>query len=191
MTQHWAELAGCRNDPNPERWFKDPKKHILDLQDICALCPVRKACGNAAMEEEHGEGENTRFGFRAYMTPNQRHAIERLGGLRDRDPMKVMLGIQAKTKNKSGVIETAVGAPIPEEGIILNKAHAALARKLTKWIEAHVVVGSPLPTIARLARLMSCTPVRLRIVLTALTQSGTLSEQRSNSGRAGTRYLRN
>jgi len=183
----WDENALCRNDPHPERWFNYTKKEttlssgkavggILDLQDICALCPVRQGCGEAALaEESKGDSVTGRYGFRAYMTPEQRAAIVRLGGLRGRDPMKVVMGLGKKTKVRGEVVTETV-PPIPEQGIEWNRAHTALARKLTRRLRDTVRPGRNIPGDKTLCKFLGCSPERLHVVLDSLLQSGTLLE---------------
>lgn len=183
---HWAENAACKDDSNPDRWFNfkrqgRPGPHteggILDLQDICAVCSVRKACGEAAFAEEaKTDSVVGRHGFRAYMTPEQRAAIVRLGGLRGRDPMQVVLGITGKTKSKHGKVETTTVPVIPEEGIEWNRAHTALARKLTRHLRATTRSGRNIPGDKVLCKLLGCSPERLHVVLDSLLQSGILIE---------------
>lgn len=184
----WYESAYCKDDPNTDRWFSGRKQDQLDIQDICALCPVRPACGNAAMEEEKGQGADYRTGFRAYMTPGQRVTIERTGGLRGRDPMKVVMGLGTKRKDSHGQVRTMSVPAIPEGGVDWNRAHTALARKLTKWSEVNVKPGHYLPNDKKLCVMLKCSPERLHKVLDAMLQSGTIIEH-TNGGR-GSRYVR-
>jgi len=173
----WADQAQCKGDPNPGRWFLNSTNHqnLLDLQDICALCPVRNGCGQAAMDEEAKIGSGGRWGFRAYMTSQQREAIARLGGLRGRDPMKVVLGQTTATKKGKKIVH-GHAPPIPENGIEWKRTHTALARKLTRYIELNVKPGRNLPGVVKLCKDLGCTEDRLRTVLDALLQSGTIIE---------------
>lgn len=182
----WDDNALCKGDPNPGRWFSYIKQGrpsvqgeggILDLQDICALCPVRKPCGEAAMADEAGtSGDAMRHGFRAYMTPAQRAAIHRLGGLQGRDPMQVVLGLKTATKDKRGKVTHATVPPIPEDGIDWNRAHTALARKLTRRLRDTTRSGRNIPGDKVLCKFLGCSPERLHVVLDSLLQAGTLLE---------------
>ncbi|WP_167459156.1 MULTISPECIES: WhiB family transcriptional regulator [Streptomyces] len=73
----WAALAACTgHDTN--LWF--PEDHDQPTDDaraealsICATCPVRAACLDAALDEEGGIKPASRNGIRGGMTREQRH----------------------------------------------------------------------------------------------------------------------
>lgn len=145
-------------------------------RSICALCPVRLQCGTDALEEEWGESKNDmRHGMRAYMTPAQRHTIERQGGLNGRDPMKVVLGRKGK-KPVPG---------LPDDIDRWSRHHTTLARKTVRWLIDNVGVGEALPTQAKLCETLSCNPSPLRRVMEALVQDGTLDMVGAKAGARG------
>ena len=52
----WVKLAKCVGDQE-ERWWRMTPQNILDCQDICALCPARKGCGEQALIGVLGEAQ--------------------------------------------------------------------------------------------------------------------------------------
>jgi hypothetical protein len=137
---------------------------IERAQDICAVCPVRKECGAYVMETEGGADEAMRFGFWAYMTPQQRVSIHRRGGLLGRDPMHMV-------KGRDGERQVM---PVPIEGDRWSRHHTTLARRVVTLIQDTLVDGEALPSTDALAELLECHPSPLRRVLDALVQDGTL-----------------
>ena len=156
----WVKLAKCVGDQE-ERWWRMTPQNILDCQDICALCPARKGCGEQALIEEGDVDAVSRYGFRAYMTPAQRTTVHRMGGLQGRDPMLVVTGN-----------EDVPG--IPEEGLPWSRHHASLAKRIREYLAEHPRLVS-LPSRAQLSRLFACSVPLLTRVLEGLVQDGTLS----------------
>lgn len=167
--QPWMKDAICAGSGS-DAFFPDPADH-QDIEDkkeraraICAVCPVRTECCEQAMVEEAGEPIDFRFGIRGWTTPAQRISIERRGGLKGRDPMKLVQG----DDNGRAV------PPVPDGGDNWSRHHTTLARKVVKWLVDNVAVGCKLPTQSKLCEELQCNPAPLRRVLDALVQDGTL-----------------
>lgn len=155
---------------------------IKVAQEVCKFCPVRKECGEQAMFEEGDAGDDKRFGFRAYMTAEQRTSVNRRGGLKGRDPMRVVRG-------------WAGSAPIPVEGDRWSRHHTTLARKTVVWLIENVPEGEQLPTQAKMCAALACQPGPLRRVMDALVSDGTVDfvgANRPGRGRNGAnvKYVR-
>lgn len=169
--QSWADRAAC-NGMSPRLFFEHTEDThptvrvpaIEKAQGICAACPVRTECGNRAMVEEGGSDESMRFGFRAYMTPQQRVSIHRRGGLLGRDPMQVVNG-------RDGDRDVP---PVPVEGDRWSRHHTTAARKVVKWVNCNRKVGAKLPTLMKLSEELGIHHQPLKRVLDALVQDGTL-----------------
>lgn len=143
---------------------------------LCAACTARTACGALALVEEQGLDAELRFGLRAYMTPAQRESIERRGGLKDRDPMQLVLG----DDNGRRV------PPVPDDGDNWPRHLTTLARKVVRWLIENVEVGGVLPAKSAICDAIGCNPTPLRRVLDALVQDGTLDFARHpRKGSAG------
>lgn len=171
----YEDIDGPYDDADDEREPEEKLAAIHRAQTICASCTERIPCSTQAMMEEGGTDETMRFGFRAYMTPEQRVSIHRRGGLLGRDPMYLVNGIDGD--------RLVPGVPI--EGDRWSRHHTTLARKVVKWVNANRKVGKQLPTVAALARTLECHPQPLKRVLDALVQDGTL-----DLGVAGKGYVR-
>lgn len=74
----WANDAACKGVPT-EVFFDDIEKRqtfesrrhaVAKAKAICHSCPVRRACRDAALEEERGD--SLHFGVRGGWTPEQR-----------------------------------------------------------------------------------------------------------------------
>lgn len=139
-------------------------KAVAHCRDICAVCPVRIECGEQSLTEEGNSDIANRFYVRAYMTPGQRLSVHRRGGLKGRDPMKLVKG----DDNGRSV------PPIPDEGDRWSKHHLTLARKLIRWMSEACPVGQKLPASAVIQEHLGCNPAPLQRVLEALVQDGTL-----------------
>ncbi|MBF5002379.1 WhiB family transcriptional regulator [Nocardia sp. BSTN01] len=54
----WKAQALCGSDPDPDVFYPDPsdRARILEAKALCVVCPVRRACGDAAADghERHG-----------------------------------------------------------------------------------------------------------------------------------------
>jgi hypothetical protein len=138
--------------------------NIEKAQDICAVCPVRNECGAYVMETEGNVDETMRFGFWAYMTPQQRVSIHRRGGLLGRDPMLMV-------KGRDGERQVM---PVPVEGDRWSRHHTTLARRVVALLQDTLADGEVLPSLDALAEILDCHTSPLRRVLDALVQDGTL-----------------
>lgn len=74
----WSERAACIGT-DPRLWFDTVSPvHRRRAREICAICPVRRECLDAAMDEEQLTGESVaqnlkrRHGIRGGMTPFER-----------------------------------------------------------------------------------------------------------------------
>lgn len=160
----WVLDAQCAG--HADLFLAEPQTKALlaEERDVCSVCPVRVECGERALEEEGTLDLSNRFYTRAYMTPPQRLSIQRRGGLKGRDPMKLVLG----DDNGRRV------PPIPDEGDKWSKHHTTLARKLVRWLAETCELGQRLPTNDLLQKHLECNPAPLQRVLDALVQDGTL-----------------
>lgn len=71
----WQRLAACRT-VKPELMYPDNDAvRIKAARDVCAQCPVTRACLNLALRAEGKTGENNRFGIFGGLTPRQRHRL--------------------------------------------------------------------------------------------------------------------
>lgn len=189
--QPWVLKSAClSSDPDlffddidGERGIIEKANAIKKAQSICAGCVVRQSCADQCMLEEADADEQHRFGFRAYMTAEQRVSIQRRGGLNGRDPMKLVQGRDGKRRVP----------PVPVDGDKWSRHHTTLARKVVRWVVDNVDIGAQLPQQAELATTLECKAEPLRRVLRALVQDGTLDF----SGREGrganantTKYIR-
>ncbi|MGF7120564.1 WhiB family transcriptional regulator [Rhodococcus sp. BE178] len=43
-TTDW-DVAACRGDRHPDRWFPDPSEDFDYAARVCARCPIAAACG--------------------------------------------------------------------------------------------------------------------------------------------------
>lgn len=166
--QPWVAEATCRGVPKP---FDEaihgatPDVRALNLKEareMCRCCTVRIPCCEQALVEEAGQEQ--RFGLRAWLTPAQRQAIERNGGLKGRDPMLLAQGWDGKRKVP----------PIPDSGLTWSRHHTTLARKVVKWLVLSTEIGGSLPPHAKMCTVFGCNPDPLARVLSALVQDGTL-----------------
>lgn len=136
-------------------------KAVAHCRDICAVCPVRIECGEQSLTEEGNSDIANRFYVRAYMTPGQRLSVHRRGGLKGRDPMKLVKG----DDNGRSV------PPIPDEGDRWSKHLTTLARKLIREFR-DLPVGTALP--GDLSERLGCNVMPLARVLDDLVRDGTL-----------------
>lgn len=68
---HWAQDALCAQT-DPEIFFPEKGGSIREATAVCAQCPVKQQCLDAALEEESGSSGYGRHGVRAGTTPRQR-----------------------------------------------------------------------------------------------------------------------
>ncbi|MGO4204904.1 WhiB family transcriptional regulator [Rhodococcus sp. TAF43] len=43
------DVAACRGDKHPDRWFPDPSEPLDYAASVCACCPIAAACGDYAV----------------------------------------------------------------------------------------------------------------------------------------------
>lgn len=60
-TADW-DVAACRGDQHPDRWFPDPSESFDYAATVCARCPIAEGCGNYAGET----GQTGIWGGREY-----------------------------------------------------------------------------------------------------------------------------
>jgi hypothetical protein len=163
--QPWMqEDSSCKNMPT-EMFFPENQTGTLKAKAVCALCPVRKPCAEQAFIEE-GSAPYGRYGIRGWMTPAQRDVVYRRGGLRGRDPKRLLLGRDGRRKIR----------PVPDEGLDWSRHHTTLARKMCVWMEGRLNVGQRVPSVTKLCQLLSCNPVPLAKVLEELVEVGVLDQ---------------
>lgn len=166
----WRAQSKCAGAVHPDVFFSTVKSDIEQCRAVCAVCPVRLECGEQAMLEEGTADGTLRYGLRAYMTPEQRLSIHRRGGLKGRDPMLLVQGIDGKRRIP----------PVPDEGDRWSKHHTTLARKVVRWLhDEGYERGDELPDRATLGDCLECNPLPLARVLDALIQDGTLDAART------------
>jgi hypothetical protein len=72
----WLYAAACAGHPEPDLWFQDRQHPAGEALEICAGCPVRLPCVQAALLvsaiNDHG--------IRGGLTPVQRRPLRRLDG---------------------------------------------------------------------------------------------------------------
>ena len=157
------------------------RKHSIEkMQFVCAQCPVRIQCAEEAMLQEGDSDELVRFGFRGYMTPQQRASLARRGGLRGRDPIDVVEGRDGDRRVP----------PIPLHGDKWSRHHTTLARKIIPYLNSNCEVGALIPTRAQLCEALGCKLTPLNRVLKALVQDGVLDLAPGNQHHAGYRLRR-
>jgi hypothetical protein len=157
----WTREAACRGQ---EAVFLADEMDVLACRQFCANCTVRRECGEQASVEEHGADLANRFFIRGYMTPAQRVSVERRGGLRARDPMLLVQGLDGDRTIP----------PVPDEGDKFSKHHVTLGRKLVRYLDANIEKGYMVPDKVALCLVLECNPAPLARVLDALVQDGTL-----------------
>lgn len=70
--EDWYEFADCHEDP--ELFFSLSKDAIADAKDICAGCPVRELCLEAALDrnEKYGVWGGTTYDERRRLLRDRR-----------------------------------------------------------------------------------------------------------------------
>lgn len=77
MNSNWRERARCaRPDflPLNQAFFSNDPRAVDTAKRICAACPVRQQCLDAALAEEGGRHHSNRFGIRGGVTPRGRRS---------------------------------------------------------------------------------------------------------------------
>lgn len=148
----WEDRAACTGLPG-SMFFEDvwPTGEEQDgpldadalerAKAVCATCPVRVACYEAAMAEEGGAAESRRHGVRGGVTPGQRYSVWRRDSIRCErcgetyDPLGLVAG--------DAVCECgAFTEPaIPPEGDTWYPRHDGLLKRLTEYLLEKTVPG--------------------------------------------------
>lgn len=86
MTGHWGDDARCR-EVGPELFFSDDDGNALrqaqkQAKEICARCPVRRACLEYALAFEGAAHNNMRAGIWGGYNATQRARIARKRGMK-------------------------------------------------------------------------------------------------------------
>lgn len=108
---------------------------------VCATCPVRVQCHEAAMAEEAGAAESRRFGVRGGITPGQRYSIWRRDSMRCErcgetyDPLGLVAG---EAVCSCGEFSEPV---IPHEGDTWYPRHDGLHQRLVDYLLANTEPG--------------------------------------------------
>jgi hypothetical protein len=157
MSLDWRDRAACSALP-PDTFFEDVIPSNADGTDgalnhdglvfartVCASCPVRLQCHEAAMLEEAGSAANRRHGVRGGVTPAQRYSLWR----RDSwaclqcgdvyDPLGIVAG---EAVCSCGWNEEP---PIPDVGDQWFPRHDELLRLLIAWLLEETVPGDRVP----------------------------------------------
>lgn len=139
----WGERAACSGLP-VNRFFNDvwPDEETLAIDEeafdrarsVCASCPVRLNCFEAAMIEEGGSAVTRRWGVRGGVTPAQRYSIWR----RDASACEQC----SETFDPLGLVEGEVVCscgdftepPIPLDGDTWYPRHDALLKRLIDYL---------------------------------------------------------
>lgn len=75
----WADNAACQGEDR-ELFFVHDRRHphaAKEALSICATCPVKQECLEAAIVEEQGLGYGYRYGIRGGTTPTERWVLSR------------------------------------------------------------------------------------------------------------------
>lgn len=54
--EEWGLNAACRNHARPDLWFPALKAEVDEAKRICRACPVRRACGDDAVDRDERHG---------------------------------------------------------------------------------------------------------------------------------------
>lgn len=78
-TTDWRSRAACLSE-DPELFFPNGTTgpsllQIEEARDICAACPVQKACLDTAMDFEGGAGRDSRHGMWGALHDQERHNL--------------------------------------------------------------------------------------------------------------------
>jgi len=76
----WLAEAVCASplyEGRRDLWFPTPgnRTNSKEAKQICAVCPVRRACLADALREEGGRGHESRFGIRGGMSGRARRKL--------------------------------------------------------------------------------------------------------------------
>lgn len=178
----WRDAAYCRgasprvfyDNVFPDEGGLDPIA-LVEAQEVCRACVVRRACGVSILEEEQGLPPDERQGVVAFMTPAQRESVIRRGTLRCkcghvRDTMDL---VEGRLHCPNCGIDRAVPG-IPAVGDQWKRRHTTLARKVVAWLHDNTVTGDTVPRASHLAQAMSVRIHDMLRVYEALTADGTL-----------------
>lgn len=68
----WAKAAACQGR-DVEEFFTESKLRVVEIKNLCALCPVRQQCLTEAMRTE----DTSRYGIYGGLTPAERNDLAR------------------------------------------------------------------------------------------------------------------
>jgi hypothetical protein len=74
MNHYWRDSAACAG-ADPEMFLAETGGEAQAAKSVCAACPVRAACLEAALTEEKDNPAPARAGIRGGMSPKQRAAL--------------------------------------------------------------------------------------------------------------------
>lgn len=72
QNRRWILQAACQN-ADPELFFSNSLREETIALRLCATCPVRQACLDAALAEESSTASSGRYGIRGGLKPFERH----------------------------------------------------------------------------------------------------------------------
>ncbi|WP_236241522.1 WhiB family transcriptional regulator [Streptomyces sp. CC228A] len=136
----WRDRAACRSTPHhqvdPELFFPEPDEvdRIAAAKALCAQCPVRSTCLDAALEN------GDRDGIRGGMTEEEREALHsKLGGRLSYSRVNEALAgrdIHLTKAERKAVVRAAYQADIPAEQLArmlkVTEAHAGKLYRRTR-----------------------------------------------------------
>lgn len=136
----WRDQAACRSTPHhqvdPELFFPEPDEvdRIAAAKALCAQCPVRSTCLDAALEN------GDRDGIRGGMTEEEREALHsKLGGRLSYSRVNEALAgrdIHLTRTERKAVVRAAYQADIPAEQLArmlkVTEAHAGKLYRRTR-----------------------------------------------------------
>ncbi|MCZ7460602.1 WhiB family transcriptional regulator [Streptomyces sp. WMMC940] len=136
----WRDRAACRSTPHhrvdPELFFPEPDEvdRIAAAKALCAQCPVRSTCLDAALEN------GDRDGIRGGMTEEEREALHsKLGGRLSYSRVNEALAgrdIHLTRAERKAVVRAAYQADIPAEQLArmlkVTEAHAGKLYRRTR-----------------------------------------------------------
>lgn len=185
----WRAEAPCLDEDTDlffDAIWPEAATNVEALEDtrtrFCRTCPFRRQCLEETMEYELMPGF-VRAGLFGYLTPGQRHSVNKRGSLRCpncgtvRDPVLLEQGALHCPK-RCGQKDRTVPA-IPIDGDQWTKRHTALSRRLVAWIVDNVAVNAKLPTPTQLGIIHDVRKADVVRVLQALVADGTIETRGS------------
>ncbi len=151
----WQDFAACKATL-PSVFFEDAEAGGTEAVVICAMCPVRGECLEAALADEEDAAPTYRFGVRGGLTPALRYTVATRARLRCRscnalhDPIDLANGILrctafcGETPARAFRTDNDYGPWLPR---LTGLGHLVIS-----WVSENVAQGEQLPSPTALAR---------------------------------------